>query len=197
MKEERNMQKNITRIAAVGLSAVMLTGCASSSAAASASSTTDSANEKVTITFGYWGDSGETEAYTKAIEGIENEIPNVEVKLQHYPGTKDFWDSLPGQIAAGTAPDIIAPTNENHLYYISEGLFLPMDEYGFDLTNTNSNAIDAWTYDGKLYGIPVSAAPGLFIINQDLWDAAGLTDYPTTWDEVYEDAKVLDRKSVV
>ncbi len=152
--------------------------------------------EPVTITFGYWGDSGETQAYTKAIENIEANVPGVKVELAHYAGTADFWDSLPGQIAAGTAPDIIAPTNEGHLSYIADGLFLPMDQYGFDLSGFTPNAVDAWSYEGHLYGIPVTAAPGLFVVNKDLWDAAGLGAMPTTWDEVYEAAKVLTKGDV-
>ena len=55
---------------------------------------------------------------------------------------------------------------------------------------------EAWTYEGKLYGIPVTAAPGLFVVNKDMWDAAGLGEMPKTWDEVYEAAKVLTKDDV-
>lgn len=152
--------------------------------------------EEVVITFGYLGDSGETEAYKKAIEGVEEAIPGVKVELSHYAGVADFWDNLPGQIAAGTAPDIMAPTNEGHLSFIKEELFAPLDGYNFDMSNFTPGAVDAWTYDGKLYGIPTTAAPGVFIINKDMWDAAGLKDMPTTWDEVYEAAKALTKGEV-
>lgn len=149
-----------------------------------------------TIVLGYWGDAGETDAYKKAIEGIESAVPGVKVELAHYSGTADFWDSLPGQIAAGTAPDIIAPTNEGHLSYIAEGLFLPLDSYGFDMSPFASNAVEAWTYDDKLYGIPTTATPGLFVVNKDMWDAANLGDLPKTWDDVYEAAKILTKDDI-
>ena len=184
------------------LLAALVAGCTPASPAAkatdspAASNPTSPAADPVTITLGYWGDSGETEAYTKAIEGIEAVVPGVKVELAHYAGTADFWDSLPGQIAAGTAPDIIAPTNEGHLSYISEGLFLPLSDYGLDMSAYAPNAVDAWTYEGKLYGIPTTAAPGLFVVNKDMWDAAGLGAMPTTWDEVYEAAKVLTKGDV-
>ncbi len=191
------------KLICIGLSLVLaigaFAGCGSASSATASSATAGSTSataEETTIVFGYWGDSGETEAYQKAIEGIEEAVPGVKVELQHYPGTADFWSSLPGQIAAGTAPDIIAPTNEGHLSYITEGLFLPLSEYGFDMSGINPNAVDAWSYNGDLYGIPLSAAPGLFVINTDLWEAAGLGDYPTTWEEVYEAAKVLTTDEV-
>ncbi|MEG1925669.1 MAG: sugar ABC transporter substrate-binding protein [Ruthenibacterium sp.] len=192
------MKKAFSAVLALVLAASMLAACGTEKPASvsAGAASTETPAEKVTITFGYWGDSGETEAYTKAIEGVEKAVPGVNVELQHYPGTADFWSSLPGQIAAGTAPDIIAPTNEGHLSYISEGLFLPLSEYNLDMSTFNPNAVDAWNYEGKQYGIPASAAPGIFVINKDLWDAAGLKEYPTTWDEVYKAAKVLTKGDV-
>ena len=199
-------KKFLSRLFVSIMLAALVTGCATPPASNSASAnptesskTPDAATpaaEPIIITLGYWGDSGETEAYTKAIEGIEAAVPGVKVELAHYAGTADFWDSLPGQIAAGTAPDIIAPTNEGHLSYISEGLFLPLSDYGLDMSAYAPNAVDAWTYEGKLYGIPTTAAPGLFVVNKDLWDAAGLGAMPTTWDEVYTAAKVLTKDNV-
>lgn len=192
------MKKNLFALLLTGaMLAAALAGCSSGETPSGTptsqpgSSGGSNAADPVTITFGYSGDSGETEAYTKAIEGIEEAIPGVKVELAHYSGVADFWDSLPGQIAAGTAPDIIVPTNEGHLSYIVDGLLAPLDGYGFDLSDFAPNAVDAWTYDGKLYGIPTTAAPGLFVVNMDMWNAAKLGDLPTTWDEVYEAAKVL------
>lgn len=204
MKNKKLISVLLTVSMAAGMA---LTGCGSKTAngtenagtkeTAEAPADTKAADgETVTITLGYWGDSGETEAYEKSIEGIESTIPGVKVELAHYAGTADFWDSLPGQIAAGTAPDIIVPSNEGHLGYITEGLFLPLDSYGFDLSGYDQNAVEAWTWEENLYGIPATAAPGLFIINKDMWDEAGLGEFPKTWDDVYEAAKVLTKDDV-
>lgn len=196
------MKKILSLLLTTAMLATLATGCTTNTGNAGTPSAAPSSSAKapdaepVTITFGYWGDSGETDAYAKAIEGIEAAVPGVKVELAHYSGTADFWDSLPGQIAAGTAPDIIAPTNEGHLSYIADGLFLPLDAYNLDMSAYAPNAVDAWTYEGKLYGIPTTAAPGLFMVNKDLWDAAGLGNMPTTWDEVYEAAKVLTKDDV-
>lgn len=204
MKKQKLISVLLTASMVAGIS---LTGCgnkaentadttaAKEAAGASADTKADN-GETVTVTLGYWGDSGETEAYEKSLEGIEAAIPGVKVELAHYAGTADFWDSLPGQIAAGTAPDIIVPSNEGHLGYITEGLFLPLNDYGFDLSGFDENAVEAWTWEGKLYAIPATAAPGLFIINKDMWDEAGLGEMPKTWDEVYEAAKVLTKDDV-
>lgn len=184
------MKKTISILLTAGI-AMSMFGCGSKDINNKTEDNTSS--EEKTITLGYWGDSGETNAYNKAIEGIENEVPGVNIKLQHYPSTADFWNSLPGQIAAGTAPDIIAPTNEQHLSYIDSGLFLPLSEYNLDMSNFSKNAIDSWSYDGKLYGIPITASPAIFVINKDLWNDAGLGEYPKTWEEVAEAAKALTK----
>lgn len=161
-----------------------------------ADSTETSAGEPVKLVFGFWGDSGEITAYENAIKGFESVMPGVEVEIAQYPSTADFWTQLPGQIAAGTAPDIIASTNEGHMSYIVDGQFLPLDSYGNDVSGNVANAIDAWTYEGQLYAYPTTSAPGVFAVNMDMWKAAGLGELPTTWDEVYEAAKVLTKDDV-
>lgn len=190
--------------ATVGLTACGSNGTASESSGSQstvANSTADAAPAKeVTLKFGYWGSSGEDKAYAKAIEGIETAIPGVKVELQQYPSDKDFWDNLPAQIAAKTAPDMLNVTNEGYMEYINNGLFLPIDDVvkasNIDLSGLAKSAVDIWTVGGKLYGIPNSAAPAAFIINMDLWKAAGLTELPKTMDEMKAAAKTLTKDGV-
>jgi multiple sugar transport system substrate-binding protein len=53
-----------------------------------------------------------------------------------------------------------------------------------------------WNVDGKQYGVPNSDMPAMFFINEQMWKDAGLGEYPTTWDEVIEAAKVLNKGNV-
>lgn len=159
---------------------------------------TAGAEEGATITVGFWGSSGEDKAIDAALEGVLEAIPGVkEVKKVQYPSTNDFYEKLPGQFVAGTAPDVVVATNERHLQLIDNGVLAPLDSYGFDLTGYAENAVQAWNYEGVQYGIPMTAAPSMFAINVDLWNAAGLGDYPTTMEEVYEAAKTLTKDGVV
>lgn len=153
--------------------------------------------ESVSLTLGFWGSSGEEKAFTKAVEGAAEAVEGIkEIKLQHYPTANDFWQKLPGEVAAGTSPDIVNLTNESSLGFMQNGFFLPYDDYNLDFSAYAKNAIASWEYEGKLYGIPTTAAPSTFAINVDLWKASGLGEYPTTWEEVYEASKVLAKDGV-
>ncbi|GKX30203.1 hypothetical protein SH1V18_26830 [Vallitalea longa] len=208
----KNLTKILTICLTISLICVCFTGCKSKKEAKDDTiskvnqdeeETTDtdksnkSSDEAVTLTLGFWGSSGEEKAFTKAVEGIAGAVPEIkEIKLQHYPTANDFWQKLPGEVAAGTAPDIVNLTNEASLGLIQDGFFLPYDEYDFDFEAYAPSAIKAWNYQGQLYGIPTTAAPATFAVNVDLWKAAGLGDYPETWEEVYEAAKALTKDEV-
>ena len=69
---------------------------------------TAGAEEGATITVGFWGSSGEDKAIDAALEGVLEAIPGVkEVKQVQYPSANDFYEKLPGQFVAGTAPDAL------------------------------------------------------------------------------------------
>ena len=148
--------------------------------------------ETVTLTCGVWADD-EASRLEAAFSGMEDEI-GIKMEFLKYPSDSDFWDNIPAQIAAGTAPDIIACTNEHYLQYIEQGLFEPLTDYvnsgEISLDGIWPKANDAWTIDGEIYGVPFALNPGVFIVNNTMWNEFGLGDqYPTTWDEVLEICK--------
>ena len=155
------------------------------------SSAVDKEVEDVTLRLGYWGNAEDVKAYEIGIKGIEEVEPGLSIELQQYPTTDDFWNNLPAQIAAKTAPDIISVTNELYLEFIENDLYLPLNPDVIDLTDVSKSAIDVWTVNDKLYGFPVSAGPGGLAINLDMWEAAGLGELPKTWDDVEVAAKAL------
>lgn len=192
------MKTRLKRLLTLGLamttSMSLLAGCGNTK---SEGGNADSSKSDGVLTVGFWGSSGEDKAVEASLEGVENEVDGVkEVKLEQYSTLSDFYDKLPGQIAAGTAPDIIIATNEQHLQLISDGALAELDSYNFDFSAYAQNAVEAWQYQGKQYGIPITAAPSTFAVNTDMWEKAGLDEYPATWEEVYEAAKVLTKDDV-
>lgn len=95
--------------------------------------------------------------------GMEEAI-GVKIEFQKYPTDADFWNNLPAQIAAKTAPDFISLTNELYLPYINDGLVVPLTSYVEDGTiscwdSIAQNLKDIWEIDGEIYGIPTHQSP--------------------------------------
>ncbi len=171
-----------------------------SSEAQDSSQTSSEGNsgEVVTISMGGWGEF--QDEHEPGTAGMEEAI-GVKVEFQKYPTDAAFWDNLPAQIAAKTAPDFISLTNELYLPYINDGLIVPITNYIDDGTIScwdmvGQNLKDIWEVNGEVYGIPYRQTPAVFAINMDLWNEAELTeaDLPETWDDVLDACKVFKDK---
>lgn len=166
-----------------------------SSAEESEVSSTAADGDVVTVRMGGWGNFADE--HVAGTEGMEEAI-GVKVEFQKYPTDSAFWDNLPAQIAAKTAPDFIALTNELYLPYINDGLIVPITKYIEDGSiscwdKIGQNVKDIWTIDGEVYGVPFYQTPAVFAINMNLWKEAGLSeaDFPETWDDVLKVCKVF------
>lgn len=160
--------------------------------------TTKSGNgEVVELNLGIWSDD-EGKRLEAAFDGIEEAL-GIKINMMKYPSDSDFWDNIPGQIAAGTAPDLIACTNEHYLQYIKQGLFEPLDSAINDGTISTKDilpsALQAWVVDGQTYGVPYALNPGVFIVNNTLWKQMGFETYPKTWDDVLDICKQYKEKT--
>ncbi len=146
------------------------------------------------LRIGYWGSSGEEKSLEETVKGLEKEIDGIDgVELEQYPSTEEFYSKLALSAAAGSMPDAAIVTNEGLEERVATGIFEPLDGK-INLQEYDTELINEWTVDGKLYGIPITAEPSCFIINTDMWKDAGLKEYPSTWEEVYNAAKILKEK---
>ena len=116
------------------------------------------------------------------------------------------WDAKKSLIiSAGDAPDLIPVTYPGQeTQFVSGGALLPISDYvqympnfqqrveEWDLQPDIDNLVQA---DGKYYMLPglyESPQPQYSIaIRQDLWEKAGITDDPETWDDLKEDLETL------
>lgn len=157
----------------------------------------DKSGEGEIVTLGIWSED-EKKRLEAAFADSEEEI-GIKIEFLQYPSDSDFWDNIPAQIAAGTAPDLISCTNEHYLQYIEQGLFESLNPYldsgAISIEGIDETAMSAWNMDGEIYGIPYALNPGVFIVNQDMWNEFGLGDaYPATWDEVLEICKKVKQE---
>jgi arabinogalactan oligomer/maltooligosaccharide transport system substrate-binding protein len=93
--------------------------------------------------------------------------------------TKDFGamgDQFVTAVPAGTGPDIfISPASTNK--FVSNGVVAPV-ELGDMASGFSKESLDAFTQDGKLYGVPFTVENLAMYRNTELAPTA-----PATWDE--------------
>jgi multiple sugar transport system substrate-binding protein len=147
----------------------------------------------VTITFSSW--VGDSPQMKKLASDFHRLHPNITVKFQNVPAD-NATQKLTTQIAGGTAPDTAFVdasavqdfASRNALVnldgYIAGSKSVNADDYiqGFKSTALYKNSMFALPYDGETTGL---------FYRTDLFQAAGITGPPTTWEELQADAAKL------
>lgn len=145
--------------------------------------------ERVEVRLSGWASSpAETALLESLLYRFSVENPGIVVKYE--PITGDYKQVLLTAIASGTEPDVFYMDIFWWQELASNGVLLPMDDLMTSSAVKKEEFIpalmDAFTYDGKVYGIPKDFNTlGLFY-NKALFDKAGL-EYPSddwTWDDL-------------
>ena len=116
---------------------------------------------------------------------MEYVVPRFEAM---HPGVKvevvwgrDRPDQLRTLIAGGADLDVAFVRLENFAELVKGGIYEPLDDYigrhGFDLSNIADVAIESFTYEGKIYGLPFDSLPfnvTTLFVNLDILNTAGI-----------------------
>jgi multiple sugar transport system substrate-binding protein len=103
------------------------------------------------------------------------------------------WDTIDQQVKTmaqtNSLPDVM--NYNTFASYAKDGLLYSADEVLSP--STASDFIDAFnaggTYNGKVYGFPILSSARALFYNKTLFQQAGISSAPTTWDEFEADAK--------
>ncbi len=149
-----------------------------------------------TVTLSGWASSpAETALYLQLVNQFMVANPGIIVNYQ--PITGDYAQTMLTNFSAGTVPDIFYVDVSVFQVWASNGVLLPLDDLMTKTSTTKDmfvpSLLNAFTFDGKVMGIPKDFNTlGLFY-NKDLFDKAKLS-YPTdswTWDDMKNAAKAL------
>lgn len=143
--------------------------------------------------------------------GRENFVPHDQFEQFHAdnPNIRVEWDVIPLEQAhtdflrnhaAGSAPDVVQIFHEFTATMVAQGTLLDISDYlreweqedPEDFADIFDIAFDLTSYDGGTYGINVHSAPYFLGYRLDWLQEAGL-DAPTTWEELIEASRVLQR----
>ena len=132
----------------------------------------------------------EEEIWENVIKRFNEEYPQITVEFLSVP-----WDSVVEKemaaFASGTASDVSFQV-EQYMVYAQAGKLVDLNEYATPekLAGYPQSALDYFTFDGKLCGIPFVALNSVVFYNKDLFAEAGV-EIPTTWDELVAAAQKL------
>lgn len=195
MLSRRTLRSLIAALLVLGL----LAGCTAVTPAApgAAGSAESTAQEPVTITyFTFSAAPNHLEDLDKMVAAFEAANPNVSVTVET-AAFDQYFTKLQTLIAGGTAPDVFELNYENFVSYASKDVLLDVTSLAEAETGLADRlfplAYQAFSRDGKQYGLPQSFSNVVLFYNKDLFDAAGV-EYPTadwTWQEELAAAQKL------
>lgn len=144
------------------------------------------AQEMVTLDFYFLTDSVTAPYVEQLITDFETANPNIDINLLAYPN-ESYKTAIQVAIGADDAPDLLFNwPGEDTGRFVREGHLLDLTPYAeeFGWYDTISPAaLDAYTFDGVLYGAPYSLEAKYYYYNTDIFEAQGLS-VPTTFDEL-------------
>jgi multiple sugar transport system substrate-binding protein len=180
------MRKALSGIALLGAAALTLSACSGS---------TDAPADGPT-TLSFW--HGYTEADGEVLDQIVADFNSSQDQYVIETETKTWAvidDTLLPALSSDEGPDIVAMPAERMPVYADRGAFVDLtDFYASDDSNTADlveQAVEMVTVDGAPYGVPTGFVPLSVFYNQALFDAAGIQEFPTTWEEWLDAAKKL------
>jgi arabinogalactan oligomer/maltooligosaccharide transport system substrate-binding protein len=150
----------------------------------SAPTTTLTRSGTITIWHGYEGTYLESK---KAIyDAYMKQYPNVTINLVHKP---NLTDAVTAAAGASQGPDIVAWVDDQIGKWQKLEAIKPLDAYvSKDYMNAQFTkaAVDAATFDGKIYGMPEAVEAITLLYNKKLVNAS---DIPKTTDRLVQFAK--------
>lgn len=185
------MRRGIAAGALVASLALAATACGGSD------SGSDKSDGPVTIT--WWDTSNATNeapTYQALVEQFESANKTIKVKYVNVPfdQAQNKFDTAAGSKGA---PDVLRSEVGWTPAFAKKGFFLPLDgtEALAEQGQFEPNLIKQAQYDGKTYGVPLVTDTLALVYNKDLFKKAGITEAPTTWDELKSDAAEVKDKT--
>ncbi|MCD2497926.1 ABC transporter substrate-binding protein [Microbacterium nymphoidis] len=170
-------KKRIAAVAAITGAALALAGCGGGADAGSAGgAATLDPNEKVTLTFTWWGNDDRADRYNQLIEKFNEEYPNITINgtFTDFPS---YWEKRQTEAAGGGLPDVWQFSDSYLRQYGQAGYLLDL--------NTVSDVVDMSTFEDSLkgtgqlgdkqYSLPTGYSLWANFINTDLLTAHDLT----------------------
>lgn len=161
-----------------------------------------SAQDTVTIDFAVWTYDLETvrsnldtyEEWMKDTEGID-----VEVNLTDF-GFGNFDTNITATFMGGGGFDVFYGSDHWLSKWKEAGWIVPAEKHFPQIEKykepMNEFTLNSLTFDGQLYGLPYYTNSMNFVYNEAKLEKVGVTEPPSSWDEVIEISRKLKKEGV-
>ncbi len=190
------MKKALIILAAVGLT--LQSGCGKKT------EQNPGTKGKVTITFWHSFVSSTVPALDTLIATFERENPKIVINAQYVPTGDALVQKLITSVQSNTAPDISWIHSDFLQYLVEANAIYPMKTFidghdsltAEDMTDIYPPLLQAASWRGTLYSMPMEATDLAIIYNKDMFRKVGLNPErgPQTWQELVDYAKKLTVK---
>ncbi|MFF6998609.1 extracellular solute-binding protein [Streptomyces sp. NPDC008313] len=187
------MRRGIAATALVASLALAATACGGSD------SGSDKSDGPITLT--WWDTSNATNeapTYKALVKDFEAANKNIKVKYVNVPfdQAQNKFDTAAG---ASGAPDVLRSEVGWTPAFAKKGFFLPLDgtEALAEQDKFKSNLVEQAKYEGKTYGVPLVTDTLALVYNKALFEKAGVTEAPKSWDDLKAAAAKVKKKTGV
>ena len=134
------------------------------------------ADERTVLRFSAWGSQSEIAILRPLIADFERKNPEIRVEFMHIP--QNYFQKLHLLFASRLEPDVVFLNNFYSQKYIKAGLLEDLTPY-FSKEISNrvffEKAIEASTYNGRLYVVPRDVSQMVVYYNKDIFRKNGLS----------------------
>jgi len=161
---------------------------------ACSSGTQQTAQPKVTISFEDQFGDAESAKFAQLVSQFEQQNPNITINVIR-DNASSYYDKLVTSILGGSAPDIARVEPPKAAQYIASGYAAPVDAYIPSSVRNQffPGTVEPLVKNGRLYGVPQDVATLVLYYRTDMFQSAGISAPPATWDDLLADAKKLTK----
>lgn len=122
------------------------------------------ADNLTVIQFASWGSQSEVGIIKPILQDFETQNPDIKVDFMHIP--QNYFPKIHLLFASNTAPDVIFINNLYLPVYANAGVLMPLAAQ----QEFYPKALEALTWQGKLYAVPRDISNLVIYYNKDIFD---------------------------
>lgn len=143
--------------------------------------------DDVTISWWHNSNTGDgLEYYQQVAEDFQDANPGVTIQIEAMQH-EDMLTQLDAAFQAGDAPDVYMERGGGELAdHVAAGLTMDLTDEAAEEIDKLGGTVQGWTVEDRVYALPFSIGVVGFWYNTEMFEEAGVTETPTTWDEMYD-----------